>query len=226
MSRADRSEGVRGCGGDVAAYALGALDPAEAEELQAHLKTCAACREDLAAFSEVVDVLPMGVAQHRAPRRLRRRVLAAVADDAKTLRAEPRRRPRTFWRPMLALGALAAAVVIVVGTIAIVNSGSSSTRVFAAQVTGEQGSAKVAVTDGRAQLIVRNLSPPPAGKIYEVWLTRGERKPTPTGVLFNVTSGNVDVGRLNGLDTLLVTPERAGGSSHPTHTPVISAKLS
>ena len=73
---------------------------------------------------------------------------------------------------------------------------------------------------------MRNLSPPPAGKIYEVWLTRGERKPTPTGVLFDVTSGNVDVGKLNGLDTLLVTPERAGGSSHPTHTPVISANLS
>ncbi len=225
MSRADRSEGVRGCGGDVAAYALGALDPVEAEEFRAHLKTCAACREDLAAFSEVVDVLPMGVTQHTAPRRLRRRVLTAVADDARAAGAEPQRRPRTFWRPMLALGGLVA-VVIVFGTIAIVNSGSSSTRVFAAQVAGERGSAKVAVTDGRAQLIVHNLSPPPAGKIYEVWLTRGERKPTPTGVLFDVTSGNVDVGRLNGLDTLLVTPERAGGSSHPTHTPVISAKLS
>ncbi len=127
----------------------------------------------------------MGATQHPAPRRLRRRVLSAVQADAKAARGTPQRRRRTLSRPALAVGALAAAVVIAVGAIAVVNSGSSpSTRVFAAQVTGERGSAKVAVTDGHAQLLVRNLSPPPAGKIYEVWLTRGGRKPTPTGVLF------------------------------------------
>ena len=140
MSRADRSADVRGCGGDVAAYALGALDPAEAEEFRAHLKTCAACREDLAAFQEVVDVLPMGVTQHPAPRRLRRRVLSAVQADAKAARGTPQRRRRTLSRPALAVGALAAAVVIAVGAIAVVNSGSSSsTHVFAAQVTGSGG---------------------------------------------------------------------------------------
>jgi hypothetical protein len=228
MSPADRSPHVRGCGDDVAAYALGALDPAEAEEFRAHLKTCAACREDLAAFKDVVDVLPIGVAQHRAPRRLRRRVLTAVQDDTRSRGAAPQRRRWSSSRPALAIGALAAAVVIAVGAIAISNSGSS-TRVFAAQVTGERGSAKVAVTNGRAQLIVHNFSPPPAGKIYEVWLSRTGQKPTPTGVLFSVTSSgdsNVNVGDVHGADAVLVTPEPAGGSSAPTHTPVISAKLS
>ena len=62
-----------------------------------------------------------------------------------------------------------------------------------------------------------------------MWLSRGGQKPTPTGVLFSVTpsgDSNVDVGKLHGLDTLLVTPEPTGGSSAPTHTPVIDAKLS
>jgi len=228
MSPQDRSADVRGCGSDVAAYALGALDTAEAEAFRVHLKTCAACREDLAAFQEVVDVLPMAAPQHRAPRRVRRRVLATVRQDAQARGGQVPRRRWSISRPALAVGALLAVVVIAVGAIVIGNSGSS-TRVFAAKVTGERGSAKVAVTDGRAHLIVRDFSPPPAGKVYEVWLTRGTQKPTPTGVLFSVTASgdsDVDVGKLHGLDTLLVTPERNGGASAPTHTPVIAAKLS
>src|SRR5579859_4356074 len=85
----------RACGADVAAYALGALDPAEAEAFASHLEACAVCREELAAFQQVVDVLPMSAPQYTAPRRLRRRVLGAVHDDARLgQRAQrPGRRP-------------------------------------------------------------------------------------------------------------------------------------
>ena len=232
MSPADRSADVRRCGGDVAAYALGALEPTEVEAFRARLKTCAACRKDLAAFKEVVDVLPMSAPQHHAPRRLRRKVMAAVKQDARARGAQPRRRTvlgRRISRPVLAGGALLAAAVIAVGVIVIGNSGSGSTRVFNAKVIGERGSAKVAVTGGRAQLIVRDFSPPPAGKLYEVWLSRTGQKPTPTGVLFSVTKSgdsDVDVGRLRGANAVLVTPEPPGGSPAPTHTPVIAAQLS
>jgi anti-sigma factor RsiW len=233
MSTRDRSADPRGCGADVAAYALGALEPAEAEAFRAHLKTCAACREELAAFTAVVDVLPMAATQHRAPRRLRRKVMAAVEHDARARGDQPRRRRRSALgqrvsRPVLAVGALVVAAVIAVGAIVIGNSGSS-TRVFEAKVIGERGSAKVAVTDGRAHLIVRDFSPPPAGKVYEVWLSRSGQKPTPTGVLFTVTpsgDNNVDVGKVHGADAVLVTPEPKGGSPGPTHTPVIDAPLS
>ena len=156
-------------------------------------------------------------------------MLAAVREDAQARGGEAHRRRWSISRPALAVGTLLAVVVIAVGAVVIGNSGSSSsTRVFAAKVTGERGSAKVAVTDGRAHLIVRDFSPPPPGKVYEVWLTRGSQKPRPTGVLFSVTpsgDSDVNVGKLHGLDTLLVTPEPRGGSSAPTHTPVIAAKL-
>ena len=100
----------------------------------------------------------MAAPQHRAPRRVRRRVLAAVQQDAHARGGEAHRRRWSISRPALAVGALLAVVVIAVGAIVIGNSGSS-TRVFAAKVIGERGSAKVAVTDGRAHLIVRDFAP-------------------------------------------------------------------
>ena len=47
------------CGGDAAAYALGALDRQEADAFRAHLESCVVCRDELAAFRPVVDQLPM-----------------------------------------------------------------------------------------------------------------------------------------------------------------------
>ncbi len=82
----------------------------------------------------------------------------------------------------------------------------------------------------RGELVVQHFTPPPSGKIYEVWLVRGKRAPQPTNALFDVNAdgnGDVDVpGSLKGVDQVLVTPEPAGGSKVPTHTPVIAAQLS
>jgi anti-sigma-K factor RskA len=74
------------------------------------------------------------------------------------------------------------------------------------------------------------MSPPPPGKIYEVWLKRARGAPVPTSILFSVTSsGSGEVGLpadLRRFNQVLVTPEPAGGSHVPTHTPVIVARLS
>jgi hypothetical protein len=120
-------------------------------------------------------------------------------------------------------------LVIAIAVAAISLSSSDSARVYRAQVSGVTGTAEVRVSGGHAVLIVRHLSPPPAGKIYEVWLGRDKRAPQPTTALFSVnTSGAGDVnvpGSLHGVSQVLVTPEPAGGSKAPTHAPVISAKL-
>lgn len=238
MTPTDRGSDPRACAGDVAAYALDALDPTEVASFEAHLQTCAACREELAAFQHVVEALPMSAPQLPAPRRLRRRVMAGVRRGAEQTDGDPER--RRGWtagrfslpRPGGALAATAAALVlalVVVGGIAVLGSSSRTTHTYAARVTGVQGTARLTVNGGHAQLIVRHFSPPPQGKIYQVWVARKGQAPSSTGVLFSVTrSGNSDVdvpGSLRGVSTVMVTPEPAGGSKAPTHAPVITAPL-
>jgi hypothetical protein len=78
---------------------------------------------------------------------------------------------------------------------------------------------------GHAELVVSGMPPPPPGRIYEVWLSRGASSPQPTDVLFGVTrrgNGSVNVpGRLNGVKEVMVTSEPLGGSLRPTSAPVL-----
>jgi anti-sigma factor RsiW len=229
----------RDCGMDAAAYVLGALEPDELEAFRAHMATCVVCRDEVNAFQEVADTLPLLAPAQPVPRGLKRRVMAGV-------RAEPRepsgakagakrsrfRLPRVFVSiPSAALVAsvLVLAVVVAVGAVALSSGGGSSTHVYSASVVGP-GSAKLKVTGSRGELVVSGMPPPPGNDIYEVWVQRGTQPPTPTTALFSVTrAGTATVGvpgNLHGVGHVLVTPEPPGGSKAPTHTPVIVARLS
>jgi anti-sigma-K factor RskA len=230
MSDKDRIAGERDCGGDVAAYALGALDEPEVQTFRAHLQGCAVCQDELAAFEQVVDILPASAPAYRAPRRLRRRVMHAVAQEPRQQRA-PAPRRRALPRPVFAFGgAVGLAVAAVVVVIAVGSSSSSPTpRVVNAQVTGS-GSASLRVSRDHAELVVHRFQAPPPGQIYEVWLQRGKTGAAiPTKALFSVNdAGDADVdvpGNLHGVTQVMVTREPAGGSPKPTHSPVISALL-
>ena len=101
---------------DLELYALGALQPAEADRVTAHLAACAACSAELAEISTVVNALPDMVALREPPTELRGRILSAAAADAT---AGPARaairdagrmaRPARRW---LGVGALAAAAIL------------------------------------------------------------------------------------------------------------------
>lgn len=224
------------CCGDTAAYLLGALEPAEAERFRRHAENCVVCRDELVSLRHVVDALPLSAPRHRVPRALRRRMMREVR-SASALTAQTARRRRQFLlgpgRPVprsVLAGALAAVVALaIVGGVELAGSGSGAPRVIRASVTGVPGSAQLRISGGRAELVVSHLPPPPPGHIYEVWIKRGDRAPSPTDALFSVTDlGGADVGvpgSLDGVTAILVTPEPAGGSLAPTHTPVIVARL-
>lgn len=225
------------CGDDVAAYALGALDPQETERFEQHLQSCAVCRDELVAFTQVVDVLPMTAPTHQAPPGLRHRVLRAAADEPRGSTAHaarvrpPRARPRLrplFRSPRVALAAALAIAVAVFGGLELTSSSSPVSRVIHAQTTGG-GAAELRLTGHRGELVLHHFSPPPAGEMYEVWLQRPGGAPQPTTALFSVNaagSGDVNIpGNLRGVSLIMVTPEPAGGTLKPTHPAVITASL-
>lgn len=236
MSSGESMPEKRDCGMDAAAYVLGALEGDELEAFRAHMATCVVCRDEVGAFQEVVDTLPLLAPPQPVSRGLKRRVMAEVrAAPRQGSGAKVRRLPfrltrgfMAFPSPALVASALVLAVIVAAGAIAL-SSGGSSSHVYSASVTGP-GSAKLEVAGGRGELVVRGMPPPPGNDVYEVWLQRGQRAPSPTSALFSVTSkGSAYVGvpgNLRGVGQVLVTPEPPGGSAAPTHAPVIVARLS
>src|SRR5205085_9606028 len=102
-----------------AAYALGALDPQERAQFEAHLHTCDVCQTDIRAFSGVTVGLAETVERIAPPPALKVRVIAAATAGARVRPFErstpstatpPVMRPAAFpWLALAASLALAAA---------------------------------------------------------------------------------------------------------------------
>ncbi len=218
---------ARGCGGDAAAYALGALDPGEAQSFRRHLERCTICHDEVAAFEQATHVLASAVPQLRVPHGLRRRVMRAVRRESGRRELAPSAR-----RLVLAGTAAAAAAAAAAGWFVVAPQAGDAPgrgRVVQASVVGVRGTAEVRVGPGHAELIVTHMLPPPSNHIYQVWLERAAGTLVPTAALFTVNAagqGEVAVpGDLRGVDAVLVTPEPAGGSRAPTRAPVIIARM-
>jgi anti-sigma-K factor RskA len=232
MTDREPMSGTTDCGGDAAAYVLGALEPEEADAFRVHLQDCAVCRDEVEALGGVVQALPLAAHQYAPPRGLKRRVIGEVRrEQATNGRSVARTRPRRRGPRQLLAGGAATLVAAAGAVTAIIElSGGAAATVFQAQVVGISGSAQLRVTSGHGELVVKHLTPPGHGHTYEVWLKSGAAAPVPASVLFGVNSaGDADVGLPkpvgHRLSAVMVTQEPLGGSPHPTHDPVIVARL-
>lgn len=235
MSEIESMSGAHDCGGDVAAYVLGAMEPDEAEVFRAHLEHCAICRDELEALGGVVQALPMAAPQYPAPAGLQKRLMHEIQRDAKARRAQNplqrRRRSLPLWlTPRVGIASLGSALVAAAAVVTGLElSAGAAGTLIQAQVSGVKGTAQLRVVNDHGELIVRHMTSPGRGKVYEVWVRRGDSEPVPASVLFSVnSSGSADVSLPNSLrgdDAVMVTPEPLGGTSVPTHSPVVVAKL-
>jgi anti-sigma factor RsiW len=89
------------------AFVDGELDAANAVAVEAHLKACAGCAEELGRLEKLQAALADPALRHRAPAALRGRVDAALAEAAGPARASARPH-RTVGGPWLAGGAFTA----------------------------------------------------------------------------------------------------------------------
>lgn len=231
-----------GIHGLTAAYALDALDEADEQRYEEHLRGCARCRNDLAALTETAASLAYAVDSPLPPAALRERILdAARAESSKVIPF--RRRRWNLALPALATTAAAAATLaIALGLWAVSLSrsldeertvGEARERALALvagegarQVSFRGGNGQVVVAaDGRAVLVLNQLEPAPANRTYEAWVIEDGR-PVPAGTFDASDKPAVHVltKRVRPGDLVAVTLEPKGGSALPTGAPLLRAE--
>lgn len=217
------------------AYVLGAMAVAEREEFEAHLSTCAICREEVEELQPAAEALPMASPLMVPPPELKDRIMAEVEREAELLgaagagsdRPERTRRERRglSWLSGWRLAPVAAALVIA-GVLAGVALDAPDTQTYAF----EGASAELEVEGDRATLVAHDLPAPPEGRVYEVWLQSGDDPAQPTDVLFVPRSDGSAVaaipGSISDIDQVMVTDEPVGGSDEPTGELLMAAELS
>jgi hypothetical protein len=229
---------------DAASYVLRAMPDGEWEHYADHAAQCAVCTAKIAELDFVSDALLNAVPQLSAPPEIRSRVMAVVRAESELLRAagamadrpirrEPARRfsllrLRPWPAAVLATSLLALGIG---GGALFVGNGEdpASQRTIACADAPDDSSCRIRIAGSNAKLVVAGLPAPPAGRIYQVWLSRSDgTDPQPTEALFSVRNGraSVDVpGDLRGVKQVLVTDEPLGGSEKPTGDLVIAANV-
>jgi anti-sigma-K factor RskA len=228
---------------ELAAYALGALPPEEAAQLERHLADCESCRDRLRWLQPAVDMLGASVEQLSPPSELRERLMETVRAEAEPSRqqevaaagAKTRRIGWAGWGGLLLRPATAfvAVVLIVAGVAAgyaLRGDDDDATTTIAAQAASPnlEGdvSADLVRQGDNGTLHVRKMPAISRDDVYEVWVQRGEAvEPASTFVLNSDGSAVAAVPGLEGADAVLVSREPYGGSEQPTTDPVLEAAL-
>ncbi len=228
---------------DTAAYVLGALRDGEWEPISRHAQSCPHCRAELARLQATADVLPISVASHEPPPHLKSRIMAVVGPEAELLQAagpaadrvapSRTRRHRLVLRPMPAAVLASALLAVGLGAGSLLRGDEAGPEPRSIVATADVPGGRAVLQQGTqaARLVVNRLPAPPRGRIYQVWLERGDdgRPPEPTSALFSVDRhgrASVDVpGDLRGVKAVLVTHEPLGGSTVPSRTPIVRATL-
>jgi anti-sigma-K factor RskA len=246
---------VTGCAHheNVGSYVLHALPEDEYERFVSHLDGCEDCRREVADLQMAVDTLPLATEQIAPPPDLKDRIMAVVSSEAQLLQAAGARadEPETaaaaqapterrgWWRrtllslrPLPAIGLATAVLAVgVVAGVLLTSGGSEGTRTVSAKMTlasapAARASLSVKGDDGR--LSVTNFPAAGNGRVYQVWLVKGNGKPASAG-LFRVTdTGDATFAipeSMKGVDQVMVSVEPGGGSDQPTSQPVAAASM-
>lgn len=218
-------------------YALHAVSDAERDEIEsrlvhAGLPTADAFYDEVRAVRETMAAVS-AVSAAEPPADLRRRLLAAVADD--NVRTLPVARPESTGRGWRAT-VLAAAAALVVGLVAVgiglanrpaPQQPSTAQQVFAAPdvhtisggIPGGGTATVVFSRDKNAGVLVMNNVPPPSpGTVYQMWLV-SDTGETSAGTMDDKAVSPSTTAVLNNLGTskaLKFTVEPGTGSTAPT----------
>ena len=234
----------------ISAYALGVLEPDQAEIAERHIAESDACRRAFEDALETSAALALAVAGSEPPAGLRDRIVAAARAErpppasARTERAAAlglRRRLGRLLTPSggFALAGIAAAIVFALVAVTQHNSASdardrqaalvsllasSDARVVPLKAADGSASGRVIVANGRAALI-SSLGAAPSGRTYQAWgIPAGGGRPVPLPT-FSGKGAVVILDHVGAYAQVAVTIEPSGGSQAPSQAPFAAATL-
>lgn len=220
---------------DLAAYALGALEGPELGQFEAHLGGCERCQSELQWLQPAIDAIPGEIEEILPPRRLRRRLMAIVRQEARASAGARGGRALNaralILRPATAAAATALIVAGGVGGYVLAGPGGGATQTtIAMKATAPlaRDANAVLLRHGDAgTLEAHGLPALPDGKVYEVWVSSGRTiRPSSVFVVDRRGAGVAAIpAQLTGADEVMVTQEPKGGSRQPTSAPILRATL-
>jgi anti-sigma-K factor RskA len=222
---------------DLVAYSLGALEPDEAREVDAHAPSCARCSRELEALAPAVAVLAESVEQLEAPPELRERVMASVRADVEAKQPEifaaaDRPRPRRGWRGLLLRPAFAVGLAIVIaaigGYLIAENNGGGGPEETTVPVVAQQGiGGTLAIGEQSSMLDLHGLQQLTGKQVYQVWVAKGQSVrpsssfvPDANGKAISAVDGHLTAGT-----KVMVTREPHAGRATPTPPILLSATV-
>jgi len=230
-------------------YALGVLDAAERAELDQHLhREGDPCIERVQHARQLVSGLALIAPESHPPARLRSRVVglvsepkhswfgvpawiavAALAIVAAWLANTRRIQDRTLADQRQELSRKNVELAQLNEAFALMNDPAAKQVVFGEAAPKPRGRVFVNPKQG-VLLLASNLTPAPAGKIYEMWIIPKGGSPAPAGLFQSQSDGTAMYLRKGAVDVastavIAVTLEPETGSQAPTTTPLIAAAL-
>ena len=233
---------------EVAAYAIGGLDPRQVTDFEKHLEGCKRCQEELRWLAPAVQALPEAVERQAPPPELKQRLMAEVRADAadaeRQARTEKRReraeaRPGfgdwlrglnvggLTWKPLTGLALVILVIAGGIGYAVGTGGGSGGTHTTEVPVAANGIGAKVVTEDDRGELHLTGVKQLPKGRILEAWVEReGIVEPVPA--LFapdQAGRASTTIESMKGVTAVMVTREPAGGSKKPTTKPFVAIPI-
>jgi hypothetical protein len=250
-------------------YALDAVDPDERERVELHLRDCPRCRAEVAEHREVAAYLsqsgataPEGVwdriASELAPQAPPMRMTIMPTGAAVSAAPDPSPAPelaadnvtpigsaaaagRRPSRPMLAVVSIAAALIVVLGLVAVsqtqrANQGQTIEEMagdaaadskLKVDLAGDDGSAQAVVgADGQGYLIMDGVSAPADGDVYQLWgKVDGTVLSLGTFGGSSVVPFSVDPSRIGDIELFAVTQEKAPGVVASQNDPIMAGTV-
>jgi len=225
---------------NIPAYALGALDAEEVAALEAHLRTCASCRDELAAYRATSESLLMAMPPQKPPAALRTHLQRQLPSAQKAAR------PRLKWSfsrvavgiaiiLLLALNVFSISQVQALqrqqtqlmdqmqeGQMALAMLSYSNTQTFPINTENARGSLLLDKEYNNAVLILRGLPSITDDQIYQIWLITPDEERTSAGLLRPrtdqpfISESISSTQELSNYVGIGMTIEPVGGSERPT----------